>query len=166
MQHPTGKLEAKLTQVFRSTATQNFHDFDDFKRVADHASQRLIHVSDQGHDMLSHPLSSFHHEFGEKHGVFFILHECAGTSLYVEHERIDSFRKFLAHDGCADKIRTLHGSSHIAQRVKFAIGGSDFRGLANHRATTGRKHAAKLSDGKIHIEAGNGLKLIERASGV
>jgi len=93
-----------------------------------------------------------------------VLHECAGARLYIQHERVDAFRKFLAHDRRTDKIWTFHCARHIAQRVKLAIGRSDFSRLADHGATATFQHAPKLRDGKIHVESGNCLQLVERAS--
>ena len=115
---------------------------------------------------FAHSLAGFDHQFGEKGGIFFALHERAGSGLHVEHERVDAFRQFLAHDGRANQIRTLHRAGHIAQRVKLAIGGSDLCGLPNHGAAADFEHAAKFCHGKIHVEAGDGFQLVERAAGV
>ena len=54
----------------------------------------------------------------------------------------------------------------IAQGIKFLIGGSDFRSLADQRASALFEHAAKFGERKIHVEAGDGFKLVERAAGV
>ena len=144
MQHPTREFEAELAQILWSFAAQDLHHFDHLKRIADHASQRLIHIRDESHHLLAHSLTGFNHEFGEKGGIFFTFHERAGAGLYVEDERVNALRKFLAHDGRADQIRTFHGSGHIAQCVKLAIGGSDFGSLTNHGATTGLRARGEI----------------------
>src|ERR1019366_1146336 len=106
----------------------------------------------------------FDHEFCEKNGVLFFFHERARTGLYIQHERIRTLGKLLAHDGCADQIRTFYRSSHVAQGVEFAIGGSDFLGLTDHRRATGLEHAMELGHRKSHAEARNGFELVERST--
>ena len=91
-------MKAKLTQIPRALASQNFHDLDHFQRVANHLPERLVHVGNQRDDLLSHALARLHHEFSEESRILFALHEGAGASLHVEHEGIDTLREFLAHD--------------------------------------------------------------------
>ena len=109
-------------------------------------AQRLIHVGDQRDDLLAHTLAGFDHQFGEKDGVLFVLHEGARAGLDIEHQRVDSFRQLLAHDRGADQVRTLHRAGDVAQRVEFAIGGRDFGSLADHGAAAGFEHAAEIGD--------------------
>src|ERR1700752_317583 len=159
-------MKAKLTQILRSLASQNLHDLDHFQRVANHLSERMVHVSDQCDDLLPHALARLHHEFSEESRILFALHEGAGACLHIEHEGIDALGKFLAHDRRANKIRTLDGSGYIAQRVKFSIGRGDFCRLPDHRAPTDFKHAPALSHRQIHIEPWNGFELVESTAGV
>ena len=142
------------------------YHFHNLKRIADHISQRLVHIGDERHDVFAHALAGFNHKFGKKSGILFALHKRAGTGLHVEHQRVNAFRKFLTHDRSADQMRTFDGASHVAQRVEFAISWCDFRRLADHGAATGFQYAAKFRDGKIHVEAGDGLKLVQGSSGM
>ena len=134
MQHPAGGFEAEFAQIWRSGVAQNFHYFDDLERVADHVAQRLIHVGDHRDDLFTHALAGLDHELGEEGSVFLVFHERARAGFHVEHERIDSFRQFLAHDGRADQVWTLDRAGDVAEGVEFAIGGSDLGGLADHGA--------------------------------
>ena len=94
------------------------HDLDDFQRVADHVAQWLIHIGDQRDDLLAHPLPGFDHQFGEEGRVFLALHERARSGLHVEHQSINAFRQFLAHDRRANQVWALDRAGHIAQRVQ------------------------------------------------
>ena len=86
--------------------------------------------------------------------------------LYVEHERVGALGQFFAHDRSADQIWALDRASHIAQRVKFAIGGRDLLRLADHAPSAGLQDAMKFGDRKTHAKSGNRFELIERAPGV
>src|ERR1700677_2151352 len=96
--------------------------------------------------------------------VLIFFHERSAAGLDVKNQRIDSLRQFLAHDGSTDQIWTLDRSGDVAQRVELSVRGSNFGSLANHGAAAGFKNAAEFRDRQIHVEAGDGLKLVERAA--
>src|SRR5579864_3336525 len=166
MEHPSGEMEAKLTQIFGAIASQDFHNLDHFQRVANHLPERLVHVGDQRNDLLSHALARLHHEFSQESRILFALHESTGACLHIEHECIDALREFLAHDGCANKIRTLDSSGYIAQRVKFSIRWRDFCRLADHGTPAGFQHSSEFGDRQVHIESWDRLELVERPASV
>src|ERR1700722_202111 len=100
--HPSRKLDAQLDEIGGAPAIQNFDAFDNFIRVPSGAAKRLVHIGDESDNLFSHPLAGLDHKFGKADGIFFALHERAGTSLDVEDERIDAFGQLFAHDRGAD----------------------------------------------------------------
>src|SRR5579864_1201721 len=166
MEHPSGKMKAKFTQILRALASQNFHDLDHFKRVANHLPEWLIHVRNQRDDLLSHALARLHHKFSEESRILFALHEGTGACLHIEHERVDALGEFLAHDRCANQIRTLDRSGYVAQRVEFSIRWRDFCSLSDHGTPAGFQNSSEFGDRQVHIKSWNGLKFVESAAGV
>src|SRR5258708_5939191 len=65
IKHPGRQFDTEVGQVARSAAAQHFDAFDHFEGVAHGASQRLVHVGDQGDDSLAHALTGRDHELGE-----------------------------------------------------------------------------------------------------
>ena len=105
--HPRGKLQAQLTQVRRSAALEHFHRLPHFIRMTRHLPQWLVHVGDQRYHFLAHALPGLNHDLRQPGRILFLFHERPGPRLYVQHQRIDSFGKFLAHDGCRDEPDVL-----------------------------------------------------------
>ena len=42
-----GQIENQIDQIFRSAAAKNFHAFHDFKGIADGATERFVHRTEQ-----------------------------------------------------------------------------------------------------------------------
>ena len=139
---------------------------DDFVGVASETAERLVHVSDEGDGFFAHAFGGFDHQLGQADGVFFSLHEGAGAGFDVEHQRIDSFGKFLAHDGGADQANIFDRGGDVAQGVDFFVGGSDFGGLADQGHAAFAKDAAKIGQRQRGVESGDGFEFIEGAAGV
>jgi len=164
--HPGGEFHAQLDEIGGAAAVENLDTLGDFIRMASHAAERLVHVGDKRDDFLFHALAGFDHEFSEKNGIFFTLHEGAGTGFDVKHEGVDAFGELFAHDGGTDEADIFDSGSGIAESVDFFVSGSDFGGLTDEAHPTFAKHAIKLIDGKIDVETGDGFELIESAAGV
>ena len=164
--HPGGKLEAQFAEIGRAAAAEYFDALDDFIGMAGHAAERLVHVGDQRDHFLAHALAGLDHDFGEADGIFFALHERAGTGFDVEDQRVNAFGKLLAHDRGADETDIFDGGGDIAQGVDFLVGRSDFRGLADQAHAAFAENVAEFLEREIDVEAGDGFELIERAAGV
>ena len=164
--HPGGKLDAQLDEIGGTSAVENLDAFSNFVRMAGHAAKRLVHVGNKSDDFLFHALAGFDHEFGEENGIFFALHEGAGTGFDVENEGVDAFGEFFAHDGGTDEADIFDSGSGVAQGVDFFVGGSNFGGLTDEAHAAFAEHAVKILQGEIYVEAGDGFELVERAAGV
>ena len=166
IKHPPRQLETKSARVGRPAAAENFQRFDDFERVTSGTAQRLIHIGDQRDDALAHACAGFDEQFREVCGVLGSFHKCAGAGFHIEHESVNSFGKFLAHDRSANQAGAFDRTGHIAQGVHFLIGGRNFRRLANQGAATGIENAAEPVEREVHVKAGDGFELVERAAAV
>src|SRR2546429_4841401 len=96
-----------ISQVRRSAALEHFHRLPHFIRMTRHLPQWLVHVGDQRYHFLAHALPGLNHDLRQPGRILFLFHERPGPRLYVQHQRIDSFGKFLAHDGCRDEPDVL-----------------------------------------------------------
>src|SRR5215813_5100886 len=65
IEHPCGELNAEVTQVGWPTTFEDSDAFNDFERIANVQTQRLIHVSDQCNHALADADTSFDHQFGQ-----------------------------------------------------------------------------------------------------
>src|SRR5712664_185247 len=129
IEHPRGEFEAQVSEIGRAVSFEYLDGLRDFVRMARHAAKRLIHVGDEGHHFFAHALAGFDHDFGQSNRIFLFLHECARACLHIEHQRVNAFRKFLAHDGSANQADILDGRSYVTERVDFLVGGSNLGGL-------------------------------------
>ncbi len=131
---------------------QHFDRLGDFHGIAGLAPERLVHVGQQRDDFLAHALAGFDQQFGQVRRVLDLLHERAGAGLHVEHQRVDPLGQFLAHDGSADQRGAFHRPGHVAQRIDFLVGGSDFGRLPDQGAPAGFQDAPKFGERQIDVE--------------
>src|SRR5579871_4076894 len=159
-------MQAEFAQIRGTAALKDFDHLDYLERVADHVPQRLVHVGDERDHFLSHALARFNHEFSEEGRVFFTFHECAGTSLHIEHEGVDSLRQLLTHDRRANQIWAFNSAGHIAQRIELAVCRRDLRSLSDHGASAFFKNAPELTYRQIYVEPRDSFQFVERTAGV
>ena len=80
------------------------------------------------------------------------LHKRARTGFHVQHQRVDALGQLLAHDGSADQCGAFHRAGHVAQRIDFLVGRSNFGRLPDQGAPARLQHAAELGKGQIDVE--------------
>ena len=115
-------------------------------RVSRHAPERLIHVRNQRHHFLAHALPGFHHHLGQPDGIFFFLHKRARAGFDIQHQRIDSFGKFLAHNRRANEPHIFNRRSDVAQCVEFLIRRRNFRRLPDQTHATFAKYVPEFRE--------------------
>ena len=152
VEHPGGEFNAQVAQIGWSPAFQYLNRLDHFKCISDVHSQRLIHIGNECDHSLPDAYSGLNHQLGQMNGVSFLLHESAGAGFHIQHQSVDPFGDFLAHDRCADQRRTLDRAGHVAQRVHLFVGRHDLLRLPHQH------HSA--------IGTRNSFELVERAASV
>src|SRR6266542_3128241 len=95
-----------------------------------------------------------------------VLHEGARAGLDVEQDAARSPRQLLAHHARGDQRGAGHRGGHVAQRVDGLVGRDQRGALRRHRQPDALDLVEQLLDGQLHPQAGDGLQLVERASGV
>ena len=106
---------------------QRLRNFHHFERVADGIAQRLIHVGNQRLHALIETAPDSDHHLRQPARIHLPLHEGSGADLDVEHQRVHSRRHLFRHDRRGDQRNGFDGCGCIAQRIKFAVGGSHLR---------------------------------------
>ena len=144
---------------------QGFSRLDHFQSIADCQSQGLVHIADEGYRPCSHAVTDIHQGLRQLGGFFKVLHESAFAHLDIQHQSVNAFCQFLAHDAGANERNALHRGRHIPQSIKPAIRRSDFLGLADQSTATALQNRFESRKAKPNIETGDGLQLIERAAG-
>ena len=93
------QAQFKAILLFRSAiALEQFNDFRHLQCVSDMASQGLVHVGDQGPDLLPHLGADGNHHLRQFLGIGLGLHEGPLAGFDIEHQSIDSLRQFFTHD--------------------------------------------------------------------
>ena len=133
-QHPGRQFDRHVDEIGRSLPFQNVDALDHFERIADRPPERRVHRRNQRFGFHARRVADRHERLGEPARIRLRLHEGAAAGLHVEHQRVDPFRDFLAHDRCADERDALNGAGDVSERVELLVGGSNLRGLADHGA--------------------------------
>src|SRR5262249_39090984 len=134
--------------------------------VADSAPQWAGHRRQQRDRAYLVRGAQLDHGGGQLTGLVDRLHEGAGTDLHVEYERRRPLGDLLAHDGARDQRDGLDGTGDVAQRVQLAVGGCEtLAGRTDRRADVAQL-AEELLVAQVDPEAGDGLQLVQRATGV
>src|SRR6266511_1605409 len=162
----TRKGEAEVEHAAAALAAQDLHRLAHLDRVADQVAERLVHVGDQRGAAPPGRLPEPHAGVGQLGGGADVLHEGARAGLDVEQDAARSPRQLLAHHARGDQRGAGHRGGHVAQRVDGLVGRDQRGALRHHRQPDALDLVEQLLDGQLHPQAGDGLQLVERASGV
>ena len=169
VEHPAGEDVGEFDEVGGHGVTVLLHDVDalpDFDPVAGEAAEGLVHAGEEGDGAGAGGFAGLHHELGEEFGFFVGGHEGAGADFDVEDEGVEALGEFLAHDAGGDEEGGFDGAGVVAEGVEDAVGGDDFRGLADEGGAAFFQGVDELREGELGVEAGDGFELVECAAGV
>ncbi|VBA36197.1 hypothetical protein LAUMK13_01021 [Mycobacterium innocens] len=139
LQHLAGQPHGQLHDVGRSAAGQHFQGLGHLERVADGATQRRIHVRQQGARGHAMRGAEVNHGVRQFAGLRLGFQEGPGTDLHVEYQRARSLGQLLAHDRTGDQRQGFDGAGDVAQRIELGVGGGQLAGRED-----GRTDVAKL----------------------
>lgn len=139
--------------------------FGDFEGVACAVAGRLVHGVEEGGGLHAEELADADHGVGEGLGLLARFHESAGAVFDIEHEAVQAFSEFFAHDGGGDEGDGGDGAGDVAQGIEFFVSGTDVGGLTDHDAAESGHDLMHSVDGELGGEAGDGLEFVEGAAG-
>ena len=143
-----------------------FHRFLHLHCIACGPRQGHGHVGQHGGRFHSSSASHRHHALRQLSGLLGALHHGSVSTLDVEHEVAESCSEFFGHNGRRDEAQVLHRGRHIAGRVHASVGRGQVFGLPNNGKSMGFHNALKVCDVHPRLVPGNGLQLVDGASGV
>ena len=165
-QHLLGERVGDFHRIGRAATFEALDGFGDFERVADGATERLLHRGENRARGFAHRGRHRDECLREFTRLRFFFHERAAAEFHVEHEYVDALGEFFREDAAADQRDALDGRRHVAQRIKFFVGGRQFRRLADEREPDGFQLRAVFRHREVHAETGNRFEFIECAAGV
>ena len=159
-----GAGEHKVPEVVRPPAFQTEHRFLDFEPIPGGAAQRRLHIRDQGTGVDAAFVGQRNERLGQFARRLLRRHECRHAELHIQHQGVEALGELLGEDGSHDERNRGHGRRHVAQGVESFVGGDHARGLAADDAADGLHDFGNALGRGQALEAGNGIKLIERAA--
>src|SRR5690606_34155500 len=156
----------EVDDVLGPAAGQDLEGLADLEGVARGQAEGGGHVGEQGDGPDAVVGAQTDHGGGQFASVLEGLHEGAAADLDVQDQRAGALGDLLGHDGGGDQRDRLHGAGDVAEGVELLVGGGQaVAGGADDGADL-VEDAQHLLVGEQCAPAGDGLQLVERASGV
>ena len=138
----------------------------DLQGVAGAAPEHLIHVGDQGAGPQAGALGDRDDALGQGAGVVHLGHEGAAADLDVHHQALQPGGQLLGEDRRGDQGDGLHRRGDVADRVEALVGWGQVGGLADDRTAGLGDRPPEGLDVRLRPVAGNGVQLVEGATGM
>ena len=160
-QHLRGQPERKALQLGRSAARQRVDRFSHLERVANRATQRLLHIGHVGDGLPAGTRSKRDQGPGERLRLGDGRNEGAAAGLHVQQDRVGSGRQLLAHHATGDQGHRIDSRRGVAQCVENLVGWHHVRRLAGDGNANGSDLLDEFVDRQVDSESGNRLQLVQ-----
>ena len=158
--------ETELEELAAELPAQQGYGLLHLQRVADGAAQGLFHISDAGDGAPAVHAADLDHLTGEDLRLLQGFHECPAAALDVQDDDVRARGELFGHDAADDERDGLNSGGHVAQGVEFFIRGVQVCRLPGD----GKADLLHLAQKALLVqgagEAGEALKLVQRAAGV
>ena len=161
-----GERIGDFHRIGRAATFEALDGFGDFERVANGATERLLHRGENRACGFAHGGRHRHERQRKFARLRFFLHERAAAKFHVEYEHIDALSEFFGENAAADQRDALDGRRHVAQRVKFFVRRRQFRRLTDEREPDGFQLRAVFRHREIHSEPWNRFEFVECTAGM
>ncbi len=164
--HLTRDDQRDLNQLLVSLPGQCVQRLLNLERVADRATERVVHGGDECDGPAACAFAQLHHLGGQLDRGLDVGHEGPATELDVEHDRVRARGDLLRHHTGRDERHGRHGRRHVPQGVQGLVGRHHVGRLGRHRDPDLLDLPDEALGLQVHGESWNGLELVERPARV
>ena len=161
----SGEVQNQGLEIFRPASLQAIDTFAHFQGIPSAAAVGFRHRIEQGFDRYPPEGSGIDQGLREGFGFGPRAHEGPAAEFHIEHEAVQAFSQFFAHDAGGDEGNAGHGPGDIPQSIEFAVGRAEARGLAGHESAEGLNLPHHFLTAQADPESRDAFQLVEGAPG-